>query len=141
MGTGSDSSWRTGTTELIGFGDQKSATTDFTGVGFRWSSNPNTVGLLIDVGLGYRWFRERWTSGTKMDMGGFGEFRLGFGADVRASKLLSIAPLLSISSGSFSDRDITNVGQARRPIPSYSGSHGTVTLSVGGNFDLFGSGP
>jgi hypothetical protein len=136
MGKGSDSSWRT-PAPGSNFGDQTSATTDYPGLGFRWSSRPSSVGVLIDLGLGYRWFRERWSSGAKMDLEGFGEFRLGLGADVRMSRLFSLTPLLQISTGSFGDRTVTLPGQGRSDIQgSYSGSHGTVTLTVGGNFDV-----
>ena len=139
MGKGSDPSWRS-PAPGSNFGDQTSATTDYTGLGFRWSSRPDRVGIIIDLGLGYRWFRERWASGAKMDLQGFGEFRLGFGADIRTSRLFSLTPLLSISSGSFGDRQVTLPGVGKRDIEgSYSGSHGTLTLSVGGNFDLFDS--
>ena len=138
MGKGSDPSWRA--PDGSNFGDQTSATTDYPGLGFRWSSRPNNVGVLVDLGLGYRWFRERWSSGAKMDLEGFGEFRLGIGADVRVTHLFSLTPLLTISSGSFGDRQVTIPGQGKHDIVgSYSGSHGTLTLSVGGNFDLLGS--
>jgi hypothetical protein len=137
MGKGSDPSWRAASGS--NFGDQESATTDFTGLAFRWSSRPSTVGFLVDLGLGYRWFRERWSSGAKMDLSGFGEFRIGLGADVRVNRTFSLTPLFSLSSGSFSDRTVAIPGKGKGDIAgTYSGSHGTVTLSVGGNFDLFG---
>jgi hypothetical protein len=139
MGKGSDPSWRA-PDPGSNFGDQTSATTDYPGLGFRWSSRPSSVGFLIDLGLGYRWFRERWASGAKMDLSGFGEFRLGLGADVRVTRLFSLTPLLTISTGSFVDRQVTIPGEGKRDIAgSYSGSHGTLTLSVGGNFDLVAS--
>jgi hypothetical protein len=138
MGQGSDPSWRAASGS--NFGDQQSATTDYTGLGFRWSSRPSSVGFVLDAGLGYRWFRERWSSGAKMDLAGFGEFRFGLGADVRVTHLFSLTPLLSISSGSFSERTVTLPGQGKGDIANtFSGSHGTLTLSVGGNFDLFGA--
>jgi hypothetical protein len=139
MGKGSDPSWRT-PAPGSNFGEQTSATTDYPGLGFRWSSRPSTVGVLIDVGLGYRWFRERWASGAKMDLSGFGEFRIGLGADVRLSRLMSLTPLLTLTSGSFGDRQVTIPGEGRRDIQgSFSGSHGTLTLSIGGNFDFLGA--
>ena len=138
MGKGSDPSWRAATGS--NFGDQKSASTDFTGLGFRWSSRPSTVGFLLDLGLGYRWFREEWASGAKMNLAGFGEFRVGVGADVRLNHLVSLTPLFSLSFGSFGDRTVTIPGKGKGDIDgSYSGSHGTMTLSLGGNFDLFGA--
>ncbi|HKQ67887.1 MAG TPA: hypothetical protein VJT73_01045 [Polyangiaceae bacterium] len=144
LGTGSDPTWRTGTVTVPpdpadpGFGDQTSATTDYPGLGFRWTSRPDRTGLVVDLGLGYRWFRERWADGTKIDLQGFGEFRVGFGADVRVNRAFSISPLLAFTSGSFSEREITDPGAPRaRPIlGTYAGSHGTLTLTVGGHFDF-----
>jgi len=137
MGTGNDSTWRTGP-HLVpaGFGDQDSANTDFPGIGFRWSARPDATGLVVDLGLGYRWFRETWSSGAQVEMQGFGEFRLGFGVDTRINRLFSLSPLIMFSSGSFSDRQITLPGLQAQAIPSYAGTHGTVTLSVGGHFDF-----
>jgi hypothetical protein len=137
MGKGSDPSWRA-PAPGSNFGNQQSATTDYPGLGFRWSSRPSSVGFLIDLGLGYRWFHESWSSGAKMDFEGFGEFRLGLGADIRVTRLFSLTPLMSVSTGSFSDRQVTIPGEGKRDIANtFSGSHGTLTLSVGGNFDLF----
>jgi hypothetical protein len=140
MGLGNDPTWRTGQ-HLVGvggFGDQDTANTDFPGLGFRWSARPDATGLVVDVGLGYRWFSETWTSGTQIDMEGFGEFRLGFGVDTRINRFFSISPLIMFSSGTFSDRRITLPGLQSQSLPGYAGSHGTITLSVGGHFD-FGS--
>jgi hypothetical protein len=145
MGTGGDPSWRSATaTHLVNadnsavanFGDQTSAYTDFPGLGFRWSSRPDMVGFLIDLGLGYRWFHESWANGASMDLKGFGEFRIGFGADVRVNHLLSVSPVLSFTNGAFHDRTITLPGQPERSIGSYTGTHGTVTLTLGGHFDF-----
>jgi hypothetical protein len=133
LATGGDPSWRTGPS---GFGDQVSATTDFAGAGLRWTSRPDSVGLVLDAGLGYRWFRERWSSRTKMHLQGFGEFRLGFGADVRVSPTFSLSPMFMFSTGVFRDRQISLDGGPRQTIDSVSGSHGTVTLTIGGHFDL-----
>jgi hypothetical protein len=135
MGKGSDPSWRTSAPTY--FGDQDSATTDFTGLAFRWSSRPERVGLVLDLGLGYRWFREKWSSGAKMTLEGFGEFRFGVGADIRVARLLTLSPLFSVTSGTFTDRKLRGPGVPDTDIQSFAGSHGTVTLSVGGHVDLF----
>jgi hypothetical protein len=138
MGVGNDPSWRTGTHSigLQAFGDQDSADTDYPGIGFRWSSRPDATGLVVDLGLGYRSFRESWTSGTEITMDGFGEFRLGFGVDSRVNRAFTLSPMIMFSSGTFSNRQITLPNQPSQDIPSYAGSHGTVTLSVGGHFDF-----
>jgi hypothetical protein len=140
MTNGTDSTWRYPTDPTkIPFGDQLSASTDYTGLGFRWSSNPDRVGILFDVGLGYRWFRERWSSGAEMFLHGFGEFRLGAGADIRISRAFSVTPLFSVSSGVFSNREWTIPGQGTSEITgSMTGGHGTLNFTVGGNFDFFG---
>lgn len=138
LGIGNDPSWRTGTHSAMypAFGEQDSANTDFPGIAFRWTSRPDATGFVVDLGLGYRWFTETWSSGAEMDMQGFGDFRLGFGVDTRINRYFSLSPLIMFSSGTFNDRRITLPGQAERSIASYAGSHGTVTLSVGGHFDF-----
>jgi hypothetical protein len=134
MGKGSDPSWRTSSPTY--FGDQESAFTDFTGLGFRWSSHPERTGLVLDLGLGYRWFREKWSSGAKMTLEGFGEFRFGVGADIRVARAFTLSPLFSVSSGTFNDRKLSGPDSPAQDIPSFAGSHGAVTLSLGGHFDL-----
>ena len=138
MGIGNDPTWRTGThwAELRAFGDQESANSDFPGIGFRWTARPDATGLVVDLGLGYRWFKETWTSGTEINMEGFGDFRLGFGVDTRINRSFSISPMLMFSSGTFNDRRITLPNVKEQPLPGYAGSHGTFTLSVGGHFDF-----
>jgi hypothetical protein len=133
LGTGGDSYYQDS------YGAQTSAKTDFAGVGFRWSSSPDEVGLALELGLGYRWFKERWAAGYRYNMEGFGEFRFGLGADIRASRLVSLSPMLMISEGVFNDREFGTPGQPLQSIPSYSAAHQTVTLTLGGHFDLFSS--
>jgi hypothetical protein len=140
LGTGGDSTWREATQAYLpvtsSFGDQSSASTDCPGLGFRWSSTPDSVGLVLDLGIGYRLFHESWASGATMTLQGFGDFRVGFGADIRVNRLFSLSPLLMFSTGEFHDRNYTAPRQPERPIPSYTGPHGTATLSVGGHFDF-----
>jgi hypothetical protein len=93
------------------------------------------VGFVVDLGIGYRWFREEWDTAS-MKLAGFGEFRAGFGADIRITRGFSLSPLFMFSTGEFHDRSVTLAGQPEAPVPSYTGSHGTVTLTVGGHFDL-----
>jgi hypothetical protein len=134
LSTGSDESWRTGATN---YGDQSFARTEFPGVGFRWTSRPDSVGLVVDTGIGYRWFRERWASDTEMRLRG-GEFRIGFGADVRINQFFSLSPLIMFSFGAFTSGDLVENGGPRQTLQFLDASHGSVTLSVGGHFDLGG---
>jgi hypothetical protein len=138
MGTGGDPTSVAALAQLgdPAIGSQSSANTDFPGVGFRWSSRPDTVGFLVDLGLGYRWFREKWDSGASMTLQGFGELRIGLGADIRVNRLMAIEPLFSLSTGQFYDRSYTTANGSERAIPSYAGAHGTVTFTLGGHFDL-----
>ena len=132
MGKGSDPSWRAPRPPDTNpnFGNQTSATTDYPGLGFRWSSRPSTVGVLIDVGLGYRWFQRAMELRREDGPCRLRGVRLGLGADIRLSRLMSLTPLLSISSGAFSDRTVTLPGEGKQDIQgTYSGSHGTVTMT------------
>jgi hypothetical protein len=121
---------------LLTFGDPTSASTDLAGVGFRWSSNPDEVGIVVDLGLGYRWFRESWADGTKLDMQGLGETRIGVGADIRVADRLSLSPLFALSVGEFNIRRIHGPGIAGSGIGDYSDTHSTVTLTLGVHYDL-----
>jgi hypothetical protein len=131
LGTGGNSAYQTA------YGSQTSARTDFAGMGFRWSSSPDDVGLALELGLGYRWFKERWANGSRLSLEGFGEFRFGVGADIRISRVLAISPMFMVSEGVFNDREIEVVGQPK-PV-TYTAAHQTVTLTLGAHFDLFGS--
>ena len=75
--------------------------------------------MVVDLGVGYRWFREKWSSGTELTMGGFGEFRAGVGADIRVNRGFSLSPMLTFSSGSFTERGYLATGSAekRDPVP------------------------
>jgi hypothetical protein len=131
LSTGSDETWR------AAFGNQDYARTEFAGVGLRWTSRPDTVGFVVDTGLGYRWFKERWDTDTVMRLGG-GEFRIGFGADVRLNPMFSLSPLLMFSFGSFTSGSLIDHGGPRESLSFVDASHGTVTFTLGGHFDLGG---
>jgi hypothetical protein len=133
MGTGTDESLRFGDAN---FGDQSWARTDYPGIGLRWSSRPDTTGLVVDMGLGYRSFREHWTNDTEIRLRGFGEFRLGFGVDARITPMFTISPMFMFSTGVFTDGDIVDHGAPRESLDFVNASHGTVTLTIGGHFDL-----
>jgi hypothetical protein len=118
------------------FGDPTSASTDLAGVGFRWSSNPDEVGIVLDLALGYRWFRESWQDGTKVDMQGLGETRIGIGADIRVADRLALSPLFAVSMGDFNSRSIRGPGIPSSGIGDYNDTHMAVTLTLGIHYDL-----
>jgi hypothetical protein len=129
LGTGGDA------VRTAPLGDQTSASTDLLGVGFRWSSNPDEVGLVLDAGLGYRWFRESWASGASVDMRGFGEFRIGIGADIRVMDRLALSPMFSWSFGEFTERRLRDPTGSLGP-GDYAEAHGTIGLTLGAHYDI-----
>jgi hypothetical protein len=128
LGEGGEPVWRQA------FGDQKAATTDLAGLGLRWSSNPDEAGLLVDLALGYRWFHEEWADGTKADMRGLGEVRVGIGADIRISRQMSISPVFALSEGVFHERSFE--GPRVIPTGDYSDSHNTLSMTLGLHYDF-----
>lgn len=135
LSTGSDETWRTDASTA--FGDQRYARTDFPGIGLRWSSRPDTAGFVVDTGLGYRWFKERWATNTVMRLSG-AEFRIGFGADVRLNPMFTLSPMLMFSFGSFTTGSLVDHGGPQQTLQFVDASHGTVTFTLGGHFDLGG---
>ena len=92
MGTGNDPSWRTGT-HWADSGLRRSGLGHHRLSGARLSleraprcrgSGRRSRGRLPMV-------QENWSSGTELTMGGFGEFRAGFGADTRQPRFLALA--------------------------------------------------
>lgn len=134
-----------GSAEEDRYGKQGGADSDFWGLGVRTTTNPNRVGLLVEVALGYRRARATWEDGTELRFtDGAIEGRLGVGADIRINPLFSLSPLVTVGMGSF--------GTIRRVLPDGSSynetrgrdegdSHAWLTLGVGGHVDLFGANP
>lgn len=127
------------------YGKQGGADSDFWGLGVRTTTNPNRIGLLVEVAVGYRRARATWEDGTELRFtDGAIEGRLGVGADIRINPLFSLSPLVTVGMGSF--------GTIRRVLPDGSSydeargrdegdSHAWLTLGVGGHVDLFGANP
>ncbi|MBX3183007.1 MAG: hypothetical protein KIT72_17560 [Polyangiaceae bacterium] len=130
-----------GALELEGSGVSQRGETDFFGVGLRFSSNPNSVGLLIEIMVGARRFRVAWDDGSELllENAPF-ESRIGIGADIRLSKLFSLTPLITLGGGQFGDVTFYDAASDTHTEPSdLPTSHAWVTLQVGAHFDLFGS--
>ncbi len=126
LGAGTGPEW------TQGHGAQTSAHTESAGVALRWLAHPASWGPVLEVGFGYRWLDAAWQDGTGLRLRGLGNARLGIGMNVRLARAVELSPMLSFSTGAFRDR--TFAGQ---PIGAQTSSYTTMTLGVGGHFDLF----
>ncbi|HEX6277933.1 MAG TPA: hypothetical protein VFZ53_33045, partial [Polyangiaceae bacterium] len=124
------------------YGGQNGADSDFWGVGFQATSDADAVGFLTELALGYRQARTRWEDGTEMRFtDAWLEARIGFGASIRLSPMLTLQPLASLGVGSFGDVDRVNPSGASASIvrsADVGDSHGWFTIGLGGHVDLFG---
>jgi hypothetical protein len=117
-------------------GGNQSASTDLAGAGMRWSSNPDRIGVAVDLALGYRWLRSSWQDGTSIVLKGFGESRLGIGADIRVHKALSLSPMFNIGVGTFSDRNLHLGSGGDQQLGDRGAAHTTIGLTFGAHFDV-----
>ncbi len=127
--------------EVEGSGVSQRGESDFFGLGLRFSSNPNSVGLLIEVMVGARRFRVSWDDGSELllENAPF-ESRIGIGADIRLSPLFSLTPLITLGGGQFGDVTFYDAASNTHTEPlDLPTSHAWVTLQLGAHFDLFGS--
>lgn len=93
----------TGSLDEHSFGGQQRGAANLYGVGVRYSSDPSSLGLLIEVALGYRDFRAYWADGTTLTMSdGWLDARVGIGADIRLGPSFSLSPMFTLAGGSFS---------------------------------------
>ena len=125
------------------------ASTDFLGVGLRFSTDPDHVGLIADLALGFRRMVAEWDAGEVPDGGPTRltmsqaplEFRFGLGADIRLSPLLSLSPMATIGSGIFRDVEYELTDGSKESALGDGDeqmSHGWVTVQLGGHFDIGG---
>lgn len=122
---------------LLGEGiEQTRARTDLYGVGFRWTSNPDETGLVLDAALGHRRFRADFGDDVRLRLSSPIEVRIGIGADIRVSRVFTISPMMQISNGSFMTMHLGQTGQPTQSLLQYEAPHGTFGLAVGGHFDL-----
>ncbi len=130
------------------FGGQTSAQTHFLGVGLRFSSDPNSVGLLVELALGWRRFRATWKNGTELTAtDDFFNTRIGIGADIRLNEDLSLTPMLTLGGGVFSEADWTFAdGTEAGAFSSFLGvpadeaaQHVPITVQIGLHWDAIAS--
>jgi hypothetical protein len=122
------------------FGGQQRGSTNLYGVGFRFSTQPDTVGFLLEIGLGYRTFKAYWTDGTELSMGDtFFEGRLGIGIDIRLSKWMALSPMLVFSQGSFTSAQFSGPTAHYSGYTPYdqNGQYDTFSVQLGAHADVF----
>jgi hypothetical protein len=120
LGRGNSAAW------TAPHGGQSGPSTQALGLGLRWESNPDGLGLVADVALGYRWLTARWGDGTTLRMQGPGEVRLGLGASWRVTPVFILSPMVTAFTGAFTSRTLDGapLGDA---VSSYAGA--SVALS------------
>jgi hypothetical protein len=126
LGRGNSEAW------TIPHGGQSAPSTQAVGIGLRWESNPDGWGVVADAGVAYRWFTARWEDGTTVRMHGPGDVRFGLGASWRATRNVTLAPMMTVFSGAFPNRalDGQNLGES-------ASSYAAVALTLSGHFDVY----
>jgi hypothetical protein len=119
---------------------QRRAESDFMAVGVRLSSNPDDMGLLLDLAIGARRFRGLYEGNTELQLTDAPfESRLGIGADIRVNRWFSMSPMLTLGLGSFGKAEwLSDPNKIQSAIPGDSDrlTHGWVTFQLGGHFDV-----
>ena len=110
---------------------QLGPSTQATGIGLRWISDPHNFGWVADVGLSYRWFSARWADATTVRMHGFGDVRLGGGVNWRVARHLALAPMVTVYTGAFSERTLDG-----QPLGESASSYVAAALTLGAYLDL-----
>jgi hypothetical protein len=125
LGRGNSAAW------TVPHGGQSSPSTQALGIGLRWESNPDGLGLVADVALAHRWFTARWADATTVRLQGPGEVRLGLGLSWRVSRSLALAPMVTVLTGTFTERTLD--GQTFGDMTS---SYTAAALSLTGQADF-----
>jgi len=118
---------------------QVDAVTDFWGLGVRISSEPDDLGLLVEIAIGFRTFSATWDDDLELSAYHAPlSTRIGLGADIRINPYLSLSPLVTLGFGSFSrvdwvTSDSTEPALTHRDVAA---GHGALALQIGGHFDL-----
>jgi hypothetical protein len=129
----------TGKLDPNAFGGQQRGSTNLYGLGFRFSTHPDSVGFLLEVGLGYRTFDAYWADSTQLSLSGtFFEARIGVGADIRVNKWLSLSPLVAFSEGSFTSGSYSGpASYSAFTTFDQNGSYDTFSVQLGAHADIF----
>lgn len=126
--------------------------TELYGMGLRFAAGPvDTAAFLTEISIGERVVGVQ-ANGQTYRMSGFEYFKLGLGAEIRLSSMLTISPLASLSTGTMTNTSgavkFSAAGSAQDGVtqPPYENGQqiqdqrGYVMVSVtcGAHFDLLG---
>lgn len=96
--------WLSSGTLEDAFGGQSGATTSMFGGGFRFSTHPDAIGMVVEIAVGYRTFEAEWKHGTRLTASDdLFSTRIGFGVEWRINRLTSLELLLMAGGGAFTD--------------------------------------
>jgi len=125
------------------YGEQVGSDSDFWAGAVRATSNADRLGLVTELAIGYRQARTRFEDGSKLQLTGAAfEGRLGIGADLRMSSMLTLSPLATIGVGSFNRVRMVRPNGSSYDLPGprdTADTHAWFTLTVAGHVDIFGS--
>lgn len=125
------------------FGGQKSASTQMIGGGFRFSTHPDAIGMLVEIAIGYRTFQAKWQSGTRLTAADdLFSTRLGFGVEWRVQKRTTVEALVMVGGGAFTDVKWHFAdGTSRDALTSYDryGQYIPFGLQVAAHWDVIAS--
>jgi hypothetical protein len=130
------------------FGGQTSADSHFLGLGLRFSTNPDDLGILVEMALGWRRFRATWDNGTEFTAtDDFFNTRIAFGADIRINESLALSPMVTFGGGVFGKAEWKLADGSREGafssfgdfLVDEPGQHIPVSIQVGIHYDAFGS--
>lgn len=123
-------------------GKPDGASTDFYGGGLRFATNPDKLGLVLELALGYRVFTSSWDSGARVELQGDSiSARLGIGLNYRFSESLEISPMITLGSGTFGNGTFYRPnGETRATLDNQQrdgqSQHTPIVLQIGGHFDI-----
>lgn len=118
--------------------------TDFWGVGVRATSNPDDIGFVTELAIGYRRARAKYDGPNQTEIqftdAPF-EARLGFGADFRVNRVVTLSPMVTLGVGSFGTIDRVSGGTVadHTQADDQMDGHAWATFTFGGSFDILSS--
>ncbi len=81
-------------------GGQNRGSTNLFALGVRYSTDPTSVGLLVEFDIGYREFTTSWADDTRLSLSrGWPDARFGIGTDIRLSQTFSVSPMIVLGGG------------------------------------------
>jgi hypothetical protein len=125
LGRGTSAAW------TVPHGGQSAPSTQALGIGLRWESNPDGLGIVADLAVAHRWFTSRWADGTTVRMDGPADVRLGLGAGWRITSRVTLASLMTVFSGAFSNRTLDG-----QKLGESTGSYSALALTLSGHVDV-----